>query len=579
MTEHNQDPEATFRRQVPPPPAKPPAAADVNADYRTPAGEPDRGEPAGSEQNSRTQSLPQSSQPTEPLTGWHRPDGSDHAQSGTFGETNNEDSGSQTRPGAASQQTGYSEASPYGQQNSYGQQSSYGQQHQYGGHNPYGQQSAYGHSGSYGQSDASSEAGYGQHGSAPYYASAASTGTQTPKGAARKRFGSGTLVAGMLLAGLAGGGVAVGAQSLAGDVAPSSVASGSAEQLIVNNTDSVNEITAAAAKASPSVVTISVASGNSGGSGSGIILDKEGHILTNTHVVTLGGQAAEPNVEVRTSDGKVHRASIVGTDPLSDLAVIKIEAQGLTPASFADSSELNVGDTAIAIGAPLGLSGTVTDGIISTLSRTISVSSSEVPEAPEEEAAPNPGDQWNFQFPEDSGNQSSGQGSIYLNVIQTDAAINHGNSGGALVNTNGEVIGVNVAIASASQDSGSIGVGFAIPSSYAERIAQDLIADGKATHGYLGVTVTAKAAEASRGGTQFSVGAEVAGVSGGSPADKAGLREGDVITGVGERVIEDSLSLTAAIREQPVGDTVTLKVLRGGEEQSIDVTVGENPES
>ena len=555
MTEQNQDPEATFRRQAPPPPAKPPAGAD-NANYRTPGGESDTGEPAGSEQNPRTQSIPQSSQPTEPLTGWHRPDGSEHARPEMLGETSNEDSAGKTWTGAASQQTGYSDASPYGQQNPYGQQSSYGQQPPYGGHNP-----------------------YGQHGSVPYYASDASTGTQAPKRAGKKRFGSGTLVAGMLLAGLAGGGVAVGAQSLAGDIPPSSVASGSAEQLIVNNTDSVNEITAAAAKASPSVVTISVASGNSGGSGSGIILDKEGHILTNTHVVTLGGQAADPNVEVRTSDGKVHQASIVGTDPLSDLAVIKIDAQGLTPASFADSSELNVGDTAIAIGAPLGLSGTVTDGIISTLSRTISVSSSEVPEEPQEEEAPNPGDQWNFQFPEDSGNQSSGQGSIYLNVIQTDAAINHGNSGGALVNTNGEVIGVNVAIASASQDSGSIGVGFAIPSSYAERIAQDLIADGKATHGYLGVTVTAKAAEASSGGTQFSVGAEVAGVSGGSPAEKAGLREGDVITAVGERVIEDSLSLTAAIREQPVGDTVTLKVLRGGEEQSIDVTVGENPES
>ncbi|WP_139004786.1 S1C family serine protease [Arthrobacter crystallopoietes] len=555
MTEQNQDPEATFRRQAPPPPAKPPAGAD-NANYRTPGGESDTGEPAGSEQNPRTQSIPQSSQPTEPLRGWHRPDGSEHARPEMLGETSNEDSAGKTWTGAASQQTGYSDASPYGQQNPYGQQSSYGQQPPYGGHNP-----------------------YGQHGSVPYYASDASTGTQAPKRAGKKRFGSGTLVAGMLLAGLAGGGVAVGAQSLAGDIPPSSVASGSAEQLIVNNTDSVNEITAAAAKASPSVVTISVASGNSGGSGSGIILDKEGHILTNTHVVTLGGQAADPNVEVRTSDGKVHRASIVGTDPLSDLAVIKIDAQGLTPASFADSSELNVGDTAIAIGAPLGLSGTVTDGIISTLSRTISVSSSEVPEEPQEEEAPNPGDQWNFQFPEDSGNQSSGQGSIYLNVIQTDAAINHGNSGGALVNTNGEVIGVNVAIASASQDSGSIGVGFAIPSSYAERIAQDLIADGKATHGYLGVTVTAKAAEASSGGTQFSVGAEVAGVSGGSPAEKAGLREGDVITAVGERVIEDSLSLTAAIREQPVGDTVTLKVLRGGEEQSIDVTVGENPES
>ena len=129
--------------------------------------------------------------------------------------------------------------------------------------------------------------------------------------------------------------MAVGAQSLAGG-SVASVAGASAQQLIVNNTDSVNEITAAAAKASPSVVTISVASGNSGGSGSGIILDGEGHILTNTHVVTLGGRASNPTLEVRSSDGQVHEAKVVGTDPLSDLAVIKIEADGLTPASFAN---------------------------------------------------------------------------------------------------------------------------------------------------------------------------------------------------------------------------------------------------
>jgi putative serine protease PepD len=146
--------------------------------------------------------------------------------------------------------------------------------------------------------------------------------------------------------------------------------------VIVNNTESVNAVTAAAQKASPSVVTISVSSGSSGGTGSGIILDTEGHILTNTHVVTLDGAAADAAVEVRTSDGEVYKATIVGTDPLSDLAVIKIDAQGLTPATLGDSGAVNVGDTAIAIGAPLGLSGTVTDGIVSAVNRTIETESS-----------------------------------------------------------------------------------------------------------------------------------------------------------------------------------------------------------
>ena len=150
--------------------------------------------------------------------------------------------------------------------------------------------------------------------------------------------------------------------------------------MIVNNKDDVNAITAAAVKASPSVVTIKATSGSDGGTGSGIILDGEGHVLTNTHVVTLDGKAAKAAIEVRTSDGKVYTAQIVGTDPLSDLAVIKMDnASGLVPATLGDSGKLNVGDTAVAIGSPLGLTGTVTDGIVSTLNRTISVASSAAP--------------------------------------------------------------------------------------------------------------------------------------------------------------------------------------------------------
>ncbi|WP_417233518.1 S1C family serine protease [Arthrobacter sp.] len=393
-----------------------------------------------------------------------------------------------------------------------------------------------------------------------------------------KRFGTSTLVAGMVIAALIGGGSAVGANYLMdGSGQPVAASAQDNQAVVINNPDNVTAVTAAAAKASPSVVTIEVDGQSQGGSGSGIILDKEGHILTNTHVVTLGGAVSNPTITVRTNDGQVHKATVVGTDPLSDLAVIKIDAQGLQPATMGNSSKMNVGDAAIAIGAPLGLSGTVTDGIISTLNRTISVASSAVPENKTSDGSSGgDGNQFNFQMPGQQ--QSSGAGSIFINVIQTDAAINHGNSGGALVNASGQIIGVNVAIASAGgssasgDDSGSIGVGFAIPINYAQRIAQDIIDHGSATHGLLGVTVKAMAADS---GTQFSVGAQVQDVTSGSGADKAGLKSGDVITKLGDRVISDSQSLTAAVREYAQGDKTTVAYTRGGKSYTADVTLGE----
>jgi putative serine protease PepD len=365
-----------------------------------------------------------------------------------------------------------------------------------------------------------------------------------------------------------------------GSTAGSDSGGGRSESVIVNNEDSVTEITAAAVKASPSVVTIAVSGNGSGGSGSGIILDNEGHILTNTHVVTLGGQVADAAVEVKTNDGRVFAAEIIGTDPLSDLAVIKIDAPDLTPATLGNSDELNVGDTAIAIGAPLGLSGTVTDGIVSTLNRTISVASSAVPEGQSDAPEQEDGDGFNFLPPDGSQQeQPRAQGSIFLNVIQTDAAINQGNSGGALVDAQGRIIGVNVAIASSgSGDSaGNIGVGFAIPISYAERVANDIIDNGKASHGFLGVTVEPAAGENASSESTFSVGAQVAGVEAGSPAADAELREGDVITKVGNFPIGDPQSLTAAVRMQAVGETVPVEVVRGGETITLDVTLAEAP--
>lgn len=399
---------------------------------------------------------------------------------------------------------------------------------------------------------------------------------------AKKSFGAGTLITGMLLAGMVGGGAAIGADTLLDDGADSGAPQqAQAETVIVNDEKNVSAITAAAKKASPSVVTIAVAGEGTNGTGSGIILDDEGHILTNTHVVTLGGQAADPKVEVRTNDGRVHPATVVGTDPFSDLAVIKVDSQGLSPATLADSDKLNVGDRAVAIGSPLGLSGTVTDGIVSTLNRTIRVASSAMPEeqadAPTGPQRGTPDDQgWNFAPPDGSeSQQNSNQGAVYINVIQTDAAINHGNSGGALVNTDGEVIGVNVAIASGSENGGSIGVGFSIPINYAERVATEIIDGGAATHGFLGVSVTPKASEASTGQTIFSVGAEVAEVVPDSPAAKSGLQPDDVITRMAGINIGDGQALTSAVRQQAQGSTVEMSFLRNGEPQTVEVTLGD----
>ncbi|QOD02239.1 S1C family serine protease [Pseudarthrobacter sp. BIM B-2242] len=456
----------------------------------------------------------------------------------------------------------------------YGQQSQNQQSQNQQDQNPYGQSTS-GHQYAQPGAHPALPGSYsGQYNSNQY-----NNATPNPADAPRRKaaFGVGTLVASILAAGLVGGGVgAVATGGMFDNGSPAAVSSNSQPgTVIVNNQDDVNAITAAALKATPSVVTISASSGGSGGTGSGIVLDKEGHILTNTHVVTLDGQSANAALEVRTSTGKVLKATLVGTDPLSDLAVIKVDdTSGLTPAALGDSGKLNVGDTAIAIGSPLGLTGTVTDGIVSTLNRTISVASAAAPKDGDESQD----DEGGFKFAPPGGEQgqsTSGQGSISINVIQTDAAINPGNSGGALVNTDGEIIGVNVAIASAGSDSsssGNIGVGFSIPINHAKRVAQEIIDTGKASHGQLGVSVRDKASGSSS--SNFSVGADVATVEANSAAAKAGIKVGDVITKFNDLVISESNQLTAAVREQAGGSTAKLTVLRNGQEQTVDVTLG-----
>ncbi|WP_350349534.1 trypsin-like peptidase domain-containing protein [Agromyces sp. G08B096] len=392
------------------------------------------------------------------------------------------------------------------------------------------------------------------------------------------------IVAAALISGGAGVGVGAAVVSSQASSDAGNGGSSSPESIVVNDTDSVNQITAVAAKASPSVVTISVQGGQAGGTGSGIILSEDGYVLTNTHVVTLDGTTGDPAIQVKTNDGRLYTAELIGTDPLSDLAVIKLaDASGLEPLEFADSDELNVGDTAIAIGAPLGLSGTVTNGIVSALNRSIDVQSSAAPETPddsegddqEQQEGQSPFDFWNFDVPgeQDQQQRSASGGTISIPVIQTDAAINPGNSGGALLDAEGKLIGVNVAILSAggsSTEAGNIGVGFAVPANLAERVAKELIENGSATHGLLGATVTsAQTAE-----DASTVGALITEVSQGGAAESAGLQAGDVVTEFNGIPITDQTDLTAQVRAQEGGAKAELTYVRDGEAKTVDVTLG-----
>ena len=360
----------------------------------------------------------------------------------------------------------------------------------------------------------------------------------------RLKTGLAGLVAGALIGGAAGAGVA----TLDDDGGRSGSSTTAAQNVVIENPESATTATAAAAKAAPSVVTVYVTSQSSAGSGSGVVLTEDGFVLTNNHVVAgEGGDAGA--VQVRTADGTLYDAEVVGTDPSADIAVVKLEdASNLTPATFADSDDVQVGDVAVAIGAPLGLSNTVTDGIISATGRAVQTGSSQ------DEAT-------------------------VIDALQTDAAINPGNSGGALVNGAGEVIGINTAIATVASggfgggeaQSGNIGVGFAIPSNTAKRIGDEIRETGKASRAFLGVSSRTAAAGQN---TEVGNGAEVVSVEADSAAEDAGLETGDIVVAVGDRPITNSTELTAAVRSEAPGATVELTVRRDGDERTVEVTLG-----
>jgi putative serine protease PepD len=356
------------------------------------------------------------------------------------------------------------------------------------------------------------------------------------------------IAAGLVGAALVGGAAGAGVMALNDDDTVATASGAAAQSVVIKDAQTATSTTAAAAKAAPSVVTLYVSASGGSGSGSGVVLSADGYVLTNNHVVSLDSSTGEATVQVRTSDGTLYDATVVGTDPTSDLAVVKLsDASGLTPATFADSDDVQVGDLAVAIGAPLGLSNTVTDGIISATNRAVST--------------------------------GSDQEQTVIDALQTDAAINPGNSGGPLVDADGQVVGINTAIASVassglpgqeSSQSGNIGVGFAIPSNTAKRIADEIVDTGSATHALLGVSATTAAADS---GSAVGNGAQLMTVQDGSPAADAGLQAGDVVTAVGDRAVTSSTELTAAVRSAQPGDTVTLTVRRGGDSSQVDVTL------
>jgi putative serine protease PepD len=308
-----------------------------------------------------------------------------------------------------------------------------------------------------------------------------------------------------------------------------------------------NSVAVVASRILPSVVSIEVNVGSGGDTGSGIVLSRSGYILTNNHVIAPATSGGELWV-ILPDKSRVHARVVGEPDTVDDIAVIKLSGvHDLMPAALGNSADLAVGDTVVAVGSPLGLAGTVTSGIVSALNR-----------------------------PVEAGGTPGGADDV-IDAIQTDAAINPGNSGGPLVDDEGRVVGVNSAIASlstsvTSQQSGSIGLGFAIPINEAKRIAEQIITRGYATHAIIGVKLDA---------TYEGEGAKISTVSGagdtvtpGGPADEAGLRPGDIIVGINAERITNAAELIVAIRRQAPGAEISLTYLRGGARHTVSLKLG-----
>lgn len=377
-----------------------------------------------------------------------------------------------------------------------------------------------------------------------------------PPGPPRRPIRTGLIAGAVALALVSGGiGGAVGALVAGSDDgsvnrAPIVNALDSPQPKIDNtSTAPAGTVQAVAQKVLPSVVMIEVASNRAQGEGSGVILSSDGLILTNNHVASGGGPKAE--MQVSFADGSTAPATLVGADPVSDLAVIKASGRtDLTPIELGSSAGLQVGQPVVAVGSPLGLEGTVTTGIVSALNRPVSTTG----EGGNDPTVPNP----------------------VIDAIQTDAAINPGNSGGALVDGQGRLVGINTAIATlgatglGGQQSGSIGLGFAIPVDQARRVADELIHTGRATYAQIGMTVQRD---------ETVNGARVLDIAPNGPAAAAGIPRGVIVTRIDDRTITSGDGLVAAVRSRTPGDKVKVTYTdeRGGNSKTVEVTLAAAP--
>lgn len=295
-----------------------------------------------------------------------------------------------------------------------------------------------------------------------------------------------------------------------------------------------------AQRVSPAVVSIEVITGDAGSGGSGVIIDGKGYIVTNHHVVSSAVKDKKAKMSVVFADGSRSDAKLVGTDPGTDIAVLKVNVKNPTVIAIGKSADLAPGDTVLAIGSPLGLENTITQGIVSAVNRPVI-------------------------FPgEDEKTQ------VAFGGIQTDAAINHGNSGGALVDATGALVGINQSIkafGNAQGQAGSIGLGFAIPVEDVVKISEVLIEGGKVEHASLGAKVASVTGNTSEG-------AQVQDVTGGGPAERAGIKEGDILIRLGSRQVRNSAELVVAVRQHEVGETVPIKLVRQGRALVVDVKLG-----
>lgn len=398
----------------------------------------------------------------------------------------------------------------------------------------------------------------------PYHGARAGVGATMPPPSVRKRFRPVALTVGALAiaavsAGV-GGMVAMTARPDNAPVTTIATAGPNGRNVPAANAP-IGTVEQVAAKVVPSVVKLETKMGRASEEGSGIVLSADGLILTNSHVVSAvkdrapgapglpgspglpdGSPGSAMNSTVTFADGTTAPFTVVGTDPSSDIAVVRAQGvSGLTPINLGSSASLRVGQDVVAVGSPLGLEGTVTTGIISALNRPVA-----------------------------AGGDANNQNTV-LDAIQTDAAINPGNSGGALVNMSGELVGVNSAIATLGGDSGaaqsgSIGLGFAIPVDQAKRIADELISTGTASHASLGVQVS---------NDVIAHGAKIVEVVKGGPASIAGLPSGVVVTKVDDRVVGSANALVAAVRSRAPGDKLMLTYIDpAGTNQTVQVTLG-----